>query len=374
MTEKATLHTTALYALHQDLGARLVPFAGYSLPVQYPGGIIAEHLHTRRAASLFDVSHMGQITVTGPAAQQELESLMPVDLASLATGQACYALLTNDRGCVEDDLIVTRIADDSFWLVVNGACKVHDLALLERGCSTSTVTLNEQQALLALQGPEARRILAARVPAIATLPFMHSLEAPLAGASCRISCSGYTGEDGFEIALTAADAEPVARALLADNDVAMAGLGARDSLRLEAGLCLYGHELRADVTPLEAGLQWAIPRSRRAAGSRPGGYPGAAILDRQFADGVDRRRVGLLAMGKRPVREGQRIVSSDGLPLGEVTSGGFGPSVDAPIAMGFVSREVSAPGTELAVEVRGTTLAVTVAPLPFVPQRYYRGK
>ena len=374
MTQKATLRTTALYALHQDLGARLVAFAGYHLPVQYPEGIIAEHLHTRQAASLFDVSHMGQITVTGPAAQQELESLMPVDLDALVTGQACYALLTNDSGGVEDDLIVTRITQDSFWLVVNGACKTNDLALLERGCSQSTVTLNEQQALLALQGPRAREILRASVPGIASLPFMHSLEALIDGAACRISCSGYTGEDGFEIALAAADAERVARALLADHDVAMAGLGARDSLRLEAGLCLYGHELRSDVTPLEAGLQWAIPRSRRAAGSRPGGYPGAAILDRQLTDGVERRRVGLRVTGKRPVREGQRIVSSDGQPLGEVTSGGFGPTVDAPIAMGFVSPEVSTPGTELAVEVRGTTLAVTVAPLPFVPQRYYRDK
>lgn len=368
-----SLKQTPLHALHQELGARMVPFAGYQMPVQYPDGIIREHLHTRRAAGLFDVSHMGQMIVEGARAGAELEALMPADLEGLAPLHSTYTLLMNEEGGVHDDLIVTRLTDQRFMLVVNAACKYEDLAIITAGCPESRVSLDDSRALLALQGPLARDVMARLVPDAAGLVFMTGHETVLDDAPCFVTCSGYTGEDGFEISLQADHADAVARLLLAESEVEAVGLGARDSLRLEAGLCLYGHELDASITPVEAGLRWAIAPSRRPGGSRAGGYPGAEVIARQLTDGTERIRVGLRVAGKRPVREGQRITDSAGTELGVITSGGFGPSVDGPVAMGFVSPQAGAVGTEVSVDVRGTAVSARVEKMPLVPPGYHRG-
>jgi aminomethyltransferase len=368
-----TLKHTPLDALHRELGARMVPFAGYDMPVQYPEGIIREHQHTRSAASLFDVSHMGQLIVRGEGAVQVLESLIPADIAGLGRHRQTYALLTNERGGVRDDLIVTRWAENSFFLVVNAACKDDDIAHLRRHLAGCELEVLEDQALLALQGPAAREVLAQLCPDVATLPFLHGLEAELDGVSVYITCSGYTGEDGFELSLPAAAAERLARRLLAVPGVAPAGLGARDSLRLEAGLCLYGHELNADIDPVQAGVLWAVSKVRRPGGERAGGFPGAEIIFARIQNRPALCRVGLAVEGKRPVREGQVVLGPDGNAVGSVCSGGFGPTVGAPIAMAYVPRDLAEPGTALAVDVRGKPQAVTVARLPFVPQRYFRG-
>lgn len=368
-----TLKHTPLDALHRELGARMVPFAGYEMPVQYPQGIIHEHQHTRSAASLFDVSHMGQLIVRGEGAEQLLESLMPADIRGLGTHCQTYALLTNDRGGVRDDLIVTRWGQDSFFLVVNAACKDDDIAHIRAHLAGQQLEVLEDQALLALQGPAAREVLAGLCPDIATLPFMHGIQADIDGVPVYLTCSGYTGEDGFEISLPARAAEALARRLLAVPGVAAAGLGARDSLRLEAGLCLYGHELSAEIDPVQAGLLWAISKARRPGGDRPGGFPGAEIIFQRLQTRPPLCRAGLAVEGRRPVREGQVVLGPDGKPVGEVCSGGFGPTVGAPIAMAYIPRELAEPGTVLAVDVRGKPQAVTVARLPFVPQRYFRG-
>ena len=369
-----TLKHTPLDGLHRELGARMVPFAGYDMPVQYPEGILAEHRHTREAAGLFDVSHMGQFVLSGAAITATLERLVPADLEALAPHRQTYSLLTNDEGGVRDDLIITRWDADRFFLVVNAGCKDADrdwiAAQLEPGQQLEVL---EAQALLALQGPRAREVLDVLAPGVAALPFLHGGHFEVAGLPVYVTCSGYTGEDGFELSCAAAHAEALARHLLAPPAVRPIGLGARDSLRLEAGLCLYGHELSTAITPIEAGLAWAIGKSRRPGGVRAGGYPGAERIARELADGPARRRVGLRVNGRRPVREGQAVLSPTGEALGVVTSGAYGASVDAPIAMALLAREHAAPGTELAVDVRGNPQPVTVTALPFVPQRYFRG-
>ena len=368
------LKRTPFDALHREYGARMVDFAGYAMPVQYPAGIIAEHQHTRAAAGLFDVSHMGQLVLEGPQVTATLESLVPADLEGLAGHSQCYTLLTNDRGGVRDDLIVTRWGPERFFLVVNAACKEADHAYLASHLAAGQ-ELRELsgQGLLALQGPAAREALARLLPAAADLNFLQGAAFELEGLPLYVTCSGYTGEDGFELSLPGAGAEAIARRLLADPAVAWAGLGARDSLRLEAGLCLYGHELAPDITPVEAGLAWAIARARRPTGSRPGGYPGDAVIAAQLAAGADRCRVGLEVDGRRPVREGQAVLDGDGAAVGEISSGGFGATVGAPIAMGYVTRACAAPGTRLLVDVRGRQVAVTVRRLPLVKPRYHRG-
>jgi aminomethyltransferase len=368
-----SLLTTPLDALHRELGARMVPFAGYELPVQYPAGIIREHLHTRAAASLFDVSHMGQLVLGGPGATEVLERLVPVDLQALESERQSYALFTNEQGGVLDDLIITRWTPERFFLVVNAACKARDIAHLQAHLDGQALEVLEGQALLALQGPQARAVMAELCPPAADLVFMQGCCARIDDADVYITCSGYTGEDGFELSVPAERAEAVARRLLAFDAVEPAGLGARDSLRLEAGLCLYGHELTPEIDPVQAGLVWSISRSRRADGQRPGGFPGAEMIFRRMAEGAPLRRVGLTVVGRRPVREGQPVLDQAGRRVGEVCSAGYGASVGSPIAMAYIERPLGEPGTELAVEVRGQPQPVTVTRMPFTPQRYYRG-
>ena len=365
------LKITPLHDLHLALEARMVPFAGYRMPVQYEG-VKAEHLHTRAAAGLFDVSHMGQVLVSGENAALKLETLVPVDLVELPVNKQTYALLTNDHGGILDDLMICRLASDAFMLVVNAACKESDLAWLHGNLQGLDIEYRDHQALLALQGPRAVTVLSAIVPEAAALSFMHGCSAQLQDYSLYITRSGYTGEDGFEISVPAAQAEAFARQLLDHPDVKPVGLGARDTLRLEAGLCLYGHELSETTTPVSAALAWSISKARRANGSRPGGFPGAAIVLQELAQGTPQKRVGLSIDGKAPVRDGAELVDATGVQVGRVTSGGFGPSVNAPIAMGYVQSTCANPGMKLHAMVRGKPLPVTVATLPFVPARFVR--
>ncbi len=365
--------TVPLDALHRELGARMVPFAGYEMPVQYSDGIIAEHQHTRAAAGLFDVSHMGQLRISGSGVTEALEALLPVDLVGLSDNAQVYALLTNDAGGVRDDLIVTRWDADSFFLVINAACKETDIAYLRERLQGFELEVMEDRALLALQGPQAREVMADVLPVATDLPFMNGCHTEYDGEPVYVTCSGYTGEDGFEVSLPADRAEAFARLLLADQRVKPVGLGARDSLRLEAGLCLYGHELTDQITPVEAALMWSISKARRRDGVRPGGFVGAEAIFARQDDGGDLRRVGLMVAGKRPVREGQTVMSSSGDPVGVVTSACMGVTLGAPIAMALVDAAHKEPGTSLAVDVRGKSLPVTVTRMPFVPQRYFRG-
>ncbi|MEM1402506.1 MAG: glycine cleavage system aminomethyltransferase GcvT [Pseudomonadota bacterium] len=369
-----SLKTTPLDLLHRELGARMVPFAGYQMPVQYPEGILAEHRFTRSDAGLFDVSHMGQFIVEGPDVTATLESLVPVDLVALGEHQQTYALLTNTEGGVRDDLIITRWGPDRFFLVVNAACKGEDRAWIEAHLSAhQTLTELDDRALLALQGPAARDVLGAMIPAVRALTFMNGVACELDGQEMYVTCSGYTGEDGFELSVANADAVALAQRLIDSPRVQPIGLGARDSLRLEAGLCLYGHELDPTTTPIEARLNWAISKARRPGGEREGGYPGADRVAKDLAQGASRVRIGLQVLGKRPVREGMSLVDGEGRRIGSVTSGGFGATVDAPIAMAYVEPTYAALGTELAVDVRGKALPVEVVKMPVVPQRYFRG-
>jgi glycine cleavage system T protein (aminomethyltransferase) len=364
---------TPLYALHTELGGKMVPFAGYAMPVQYPKGILKEHEHTRRQAGLFDVSHMGQVRLTGDGAAAALERLVPVDILGLASGRQRYALFTNEAGGILDDLMVTN-AGDHLFLVVNAACKEQDIAHLQRHLAGDcTVTPLEDRALLALQGPQAAAVMGRIAPAVTDLVFMSFAAVEIDGADCFVTRSGYTGEDGFEISIPADKAEAVARRLLAEPEVAPIGLGARDSLRLEAGLCLYGHDMDETTTPVEASLAWALSKARRQDGPRPGGYPGAAIILRQLSEGVSRRRVGIRPEGRAPVREGAELTDTQGRAVGQVTSGGYGPTVGGPVAMGYVERAFAKPETALHALVRGKAHPVTVAKLPFVTQNYYRG-
>ncbi|SEN11100.1 aminomethyltransferase [Pseudomonas sp. ok272] len=370
-----TLLKTPLHALHLELGARMVPFAGYDMPVQYPLGVMKEHQHTREQAGLFDVSHMGQIRLTGANAAKALETLVPVDIIDLPVGMQRYAMFTNDKGGILDDLMVANLGNDELFLVVNAACKDQDLAHLRQhlGDQCQIEPLFEERALLALQGPAAVTVLSRLAPDVASMTFMQFTRITLLGAPCFVSRSGYTGEDGFEISVPAAHAEALARALLAEPEVAAIGLGARDSLRLEAGLCLYGHDMNADTTPIEASLLWAISKPRRADGARAGGFPGAETVFAQQQNGVSRKRVGLLPQERTPVREGAEIVNDAGEIIGHVCSGGFGPTLGGPLAMGYLDTAHTALESQVWAIVRGKKVPMLVSKLPFVPQRYYRG-
>jgi aminomethyltransferase len=365
------VQAVVLHALHLQLGARMVPFAGYQMPLQYPSGIKQEHLHTRAAAGLFDVSHMGQVLVRGRGAARALEALVPVELESLAVDKQVYGVFTNSRGGIEDDLIITRWGEERFFLVVNAACKVQDIAYLRAslpGCDIEEL----DRALLALQGPRASEVMANLVPEATALSFMNGCAGMLAGTECYVTRSGYTGEDGFEISVPSRQARAVADALLAFEAVQPIGLGARDSLRLEAGLCLYGHDMDSATTPIEASLAWSISPSRRRQGAKAGGFPGSDHILGQMQHGVRRKRVGLRVEGRAPVREGAPIEDASGATVGKVTSGGFSPSLDAPIAMGYVDAALASPGTGLTAMVRGKPRPVVVAKMPFVEQRYHR--
>ncbi len=350
----------------------MVPFAGYSMPVQYALGVKKEHEHTRQACGLFDVSHMGQVLVRGPQPAKALESLVPADLVGLAEGQQRYGLFTAEDGGILDDLMIVN-AGDHLYLVVNAACKEQDIAHLRRGLSDHEIEVLDR-GLLALQGPKTAEVMARLCPVACEMVFMQHGRFTIDGIDVWVSRSGYTGEDGFEISVPAEQTEALARRLLAEQEVEAIGLGARDSLRLEAGLCLYGHDIDTGTTPMEGGLIWAIGKPRRRGGERPGGFPGADLILHQVAEKDHRRkRVGLLGEGRAPVREGAELFDAEGNALGVVTSGGFGPSVGQPVAMGYVPIEQAEIGTTVYAEVRGKRLPVVVSKTPFVAPGYYRG-
>jgi aminomethyltransferase len=375
VTASDNLLTTPLNALHLELGARMVPFAGYSMPVQYPAGLVAEHHHTRSAAGLFDVSHMGQLRLTGPDAAAAFESLMPVDVMGLGINKQRYGLLLNDEGGIIDDLMFVNRGEDIF-VIVNGACKHGDLAhIQQRIGNRCTIEAQFDRVLLALQGPQAVSALQRLVPGVEQLVFMTGMAFNLDGADLYITRSGYTGEDGFEISLPAHAAEAFARTLLAQPEVKPIGLGARNSLRLEAGLCLYGNDIDTSTTPVEAGLNWAMQKVRRTGGARAGGFPGADKILAQL-DGTNpaqRLRVGLVGLERVPVREHVELRNDAGQKVGEVTSGLLAPTADQPVALAYVQAEYAASGTRLNAMVRGKAVPMQVSPLPFVPTRYYRG-
>jgi aminomethyltransferase len=362
------LRKTPLHSLHVGLGARMVEFAGYEMPVQYPAGIIKEHLHTRSQAGLFDVSHMGQAVLEGDDPATALERLTPADIAGLKDGQQRYALLLNDDGGIKDDFMAARIAGErALHLIVNAATKERDFAYIaERLKGRAVLRPLPNRALLALQGPAAEDVLARHDYDVQKLGFMKIGRFRIAGAAAIVSRSGYTGEDGFEISIEAREADHVARALLAEPEVQPIGLGARDSLRLEAGLCLYGHDIDETTSPIEAGLAWTVGKRRKMARD----FPAAARLMSELLDGTTRKRVGFRVLDKVPAREGAEIIDGNQRVVGRITSGGFGPTVNAPIAMGYV--ETAHAGTKLAVIVRGTARDIEVAPMPFVPHRYKR--
>ena len=371
------LAQTPLYDLHLELGARMVPFAGYSMPVQYAQGVMKEHLHCREQAGLFDVSHMGQVWIDGPsweAVALGFECLVPQDVLGLADGRQRYGFFTNEQGGVEDDLMFARRGDRLF-VVVNAACKEADIARMTETLQPAlSVTPVTDRALIALQGPASEAALSSLDVAARDMRFMDVCDLTLDGVSVWVSRSGYTGEDGYEISVPEADADALCRTLLNMDDVAAIGLGARDSLRLEAGLCLYGHDIDSATTPVEAGLVWGIQKLRRAGGAREGGFPGSDQILAQITSGADRKRVGLQPEGRAPMREGVPLFGSEdgGDPVGAVTSGGFGPTLGAPVAMGYVPSDLATPGTRLWGEVRGKRLGVDVVSLPFVPANFKR--
>ena len=371
------LNKTPFYDMHLKNGAKMVPFAGYDMPVQYPLGVMKEHQHTRTKAGLFDVSHMGQVILRGSdydTAARALETLIPMDVQGLAQGRQRYGFFTNDAGGILEDLMFANRGDHIF-MVVNAACKTADIAHL-RAHLEPEIHVKEitNRALLALQGPMAEAVLAEHYPPIVDMKFMDVDTIPIAGAECWVSRSGYTGEDGFEISIPHAAAETVVAALADHADVEWIGLGARDSLRLEAGLCLYGHDIDTGTTPVEAGLTWAIQQSRRAGGSATGGFPGDSIILDQMSQGVSRKRVGLTPQTRAPMREGVVLYASEdnSTQIGTVTSGGFGPTVEAPVAMGYVATEMAVTGTVLFGEVRGKRLPIAVSPLPHTPPNFKR--
>jgi len=378
-TDTTPLKRTPLHGLHVSLGAKMVPFAGYDMPVQYPAGVLKEHLHTRRKAGLFDVSHMGQLTLRARSGKVEdaalaLERLVPQDILALGAGRQRYAQFTSDTGGMLDDLMVANFGDHLF-VVVNAACKDADEAHLRAHLSDScAIDSLADRALLALQGPAAEAVLAKFCAGAPAMRFMDAGPHEVAGLDCFVSRSGYTGEDGFEISVPANQAEQLATALLSDPNVLPIGLGARDSLRLEAGLCLYGHDIDITTTPVEAALEWSMQKSRRSGGARAGGYLGAETILGQLAAGAARRRVGLRPEGRAPVREGAPLFADQGSgePIGTVTSGGFGPSLNAPMAMGYVPTALAATGTQVFAELRGQRLPLRVAATPFVPNTYKR--
>ncbi|MCZ8098462.1 MAG: glycine cleavage system aminomethyltransferase GcvT [Burkholderiales bacterium] len=372
----APLRTTPLTARHRQLGARMVGFGGYDMPVQFPTGILAEHLWTRESAGLFDVSHMGQGFLIGAdheTVARALEAMCPADILGLGHGRQRYSQLLNDTGGILDDFMVTRSTDPAedgaLMLVVNASRKGADWAHIEARLPAGVRLMRaENRALVALQGPKAAEVLARHVDGVADMAFMTAMSASFDGIDCHVSRSGYSGEDGYEISVKARRVEDLADALLAEPEVKPIGLGARDSLRLEAGLCLYGHDIDETTSPVEAGLVWSMQKRRR----EDGGFPGFERIRRELADGPARKRVGILPEGRAPAREGVEITTRDGRPVGIVTSGGFGPSVGGPVAMGYVAADMAAPGSELSLVVRGNALPARVVPLPFVPHRYAR--
>lgn len=368
-----------LHDLHVEQGGKMVGFAGYEMPVQYAAGVMKEHLHTREAAGLFDVSHMGQLILHGDPATigAAFEALMPVAVLGLGEGRQRYGLLTNDAGGILDDLMFANRGDHIF-VVVNAACKADDIAHMRAAMPGVEVEEITDRALLALQGPGAEAALAALAPDVApdvtAMRFMDVRTVTILGAECWVSRSGYTGEDGFEISIPAAKAEEIARALLSDDSVLPIGLGARDSLRLEAGLCLYGHDIDATTSPVEAALQWAIQKARRPGGDRAGGFPGEARIFRDLTEGAPRKRVGLRPQGRAPMREGVPLFADDAATdqIGAITSGAFGPTIGAPVAMGYVPVDKAADGITLSAELRGKRAAIDTAPLPFTPANFKR--
>jgi aminomethyltransferase len=374
---EAPLLQTPLHALHLRLGARMVPFAGYAMPVQYPGGLMAEHKQCRESAALFDVSHMGQVKLLGADAAAALESLVPVDVVDLPMGKQRYAFFTNASGGLLDDLMIAHPEPDTLFgdlfLVVNAGCKDADIRHLQAHIShRCTVVPMPERALLALQGPQAVTALSRLNEWVAKLTFMGCGLFELCGVGCFVSRSGYTGEDGFEISVPADKAVELAEALLAQPEVKPAGLGARDTLRLEAGLCLYGHDINESTSPVEAGLTWAIQKVRRPGGARAGGYPGAAAVEKHLAGGALSKRVGLVGLERVPVREGTAIVDAHGHPLGSVTSGTLAPTVNQPIAMAYLPLDHAQPHHEVYAEVRGKRVPMRVSPMPFNPHNYRR--
>lgn len=359
------LKVTPLNALHKELGARMVPFAGYEMPVQYPAGILAEHRHSRAAAGLFDVSHMGQVKLTGADPARALEALVPGDLVALDVGRMRYTVFTNDKAGILDDLMVNK-RDRDLFVIVNAACKDDDIAHMRASLKGVEVEYLEDRALLALQGPAAVDVLARLNSAVPAMSFGMGATLALGKYEAFVTRSGYTGEDGCEISLPSDQAEDFARWLLGQPEVKPIGLGARDSLRLEAGLCLYGHDIDTTTSPIEAGLNWTISKRRR----EEGGFPGASIVQQQLRDGVTRKRVGIQPEGRAPAREGTEVFNDKGEKIGVITSGGFGPSVDAPVAMGYVATEYARPGTPLSLMVRGKALPAKTCSLPFITKRY----
>jgi aminomethyltransferase len=369
------LKRTPLYDLHVELGAKMVPFAGYEMPVQYPMGVMKEHLHTRAEgkAGLFDVSHMGQVRLSGAEAKAALETLVPVDIIDLPENMQRYAVFTNEEGCILDDLMVANFGD-SLFVVVNAACKEQDIAHMKKHLSgRCKVEELADRALLALQGPGAAAVMSRLAPGVEKMVFMNTAKVTLVGVECFISRSGYTGEDGYEISVPNDKAVELAKLLLAQPEVAPIGLGARDSLRLEAGLCLYGHDIDTTTTPIEGSLLWALSKVRRADGARAGGFPGAEVILGQIKNGVSKKRVGLLPKDRVPVREGAELVDGEGRVIGKVTSGGFGPTLGGPLAMGYVDAAHATVGATFSAMVRGKAIPVEVVKTPFVAQRYYRG-
>jgi len=378
LDDTAALNKTPLHALHLSLGARMVPFAGYDMPVQYPAGVMKEHLQTRTAAGLFDVSHMGQVIIKAKSGKYEdaalaLESLVPVDILGLAEGRQRYGFFTDENGGILDDLMITHL-DDHLFVVVNAACKEQDIAHLQKHLSDTCDITVLDRALIALQGPRAVEALAELWADVAAMKFMDVRHCRLHDVSCLVSRSGYSGEDGFEISIPADKAVDVTNRLLEHPDVEPIGLGARDSLRLEAGLCLYGNDIDTTTSPVEAAIEWGMQKARRTGGARAGGFPGAERILGELDRGVSRKRVGLKPEGKAPVRGHAKLYAdAEGkTEIGEVTSGGFGPSVEGPVAMGYVPVSHSAPGTQIYAEVRGKYLPITVSALPFITPTYKR--
>ncbi len=378
LDDTAPLKKTPLHQLHLSLGARMVPFAGYDMPVQYPAGVMKEHIQTRTSAGVFDVSHMGQVVIKAKSGKYQdaalaLESLVPVDILGLAEGRQRYGFFTDENGGILDDLMITHL-DDHLFVVVNAACKDDDLAHLQKHIGDSCDITLLDRALIALQGPRSVEVLAELWADVAAMKFMDVRHCRLHDVSCLVSRSGYSGEDGFEISIPKDKAEDVAKRLLEHPDVAPIGLGARDSLRLEAGLCLYGNDIDTTTTPVEAALEWGMQKARKSGGTRAGGFPGADRILRELESGATRRRVGLKPEGKAPVRGHAKLFAdSEGkTEIGEVTSGGFGPSVEGPVAMGYVQLPHAAVGTQVYAEVRGKYLPVTVSALPFITPTYKR--
>ncbi|MBT5765730.1 MAG: glycine cleavage system aminomethyltransferase GcvT [Kordiimonadaceae bacterium] len=363
------LLTTPLFSLHNNLGGKMVPFAGYSMPVQYPLGVMGEHNHCREKAGLFDVSHMGQVIIKGNGADEWLETLVPGNIIDLKENRIRYTTFTNEKGGILDDLMITKRSDDIF-MVVNAACKEQDIKhMLSHMPDHLDLIEITDRALVALQGPMAAKVLTRFVDGVDEMPFMSYTEAEISGVHCYISRCGYTGEDGHEISIPASSAEMICAALLAEDEVVAIGLGARDSLRLEAGLCLYGHDITTDTTPAEGAISWSIGKRRL----EEGGFPGAEKIIRQIeTDDIDRLRVGILPSGKAPAREGTEILDAEDNVIGVITSGGFGPTFGGPVAMGYVKKENSEIGTNVFLQVRKKKLEATVAKMPFVKQRYFR--